>query len=285
MGSARMDPRMPGASDIASLEEARDRIAALEAQLDDQARERAELIHLVSHEFRTPITVISGFGRLLRNEGHGPLNEDQRRFVDESLKACRRLDDFVGDLLEARADRTTPFEITPAPADLHEVIESLLEALVPMLEERGMKVEMRLRASAPVMSLDARRIEQVMTNLMTNAIRYGRPAGVIRIATVDATDGSGCTRVCVEDDGPGIRPEDRDRLFAPYVRGGESGEVRGLGIGLALCRRIIDAHGGRIHVEQGELGGARFVFELPGASTSQDSRSTVRAARPEGVNR
>ena len=282
---------MPRASDIASLEEARDRIAALEARLDDQARARTELIHLVSHEFRTPITVISGFGRLLQNEGHGALNDQQRRFVAESLKACRRLDDFVGDLLEARTDTATPFEIEVAPTDLHEVIEAPLEALVPMLEERGIKVEMRLHAPDPVLSLDARRIEQVMTNLLTNAIRYGRSAGVIRVATETPADGSGLTWVSVEDDGPGIPPEDRERLFAPYVRGALAGEVSGLGIGLALCRRIIEAHGGRIHVEEGALGGARFVFGLPCASASPDSRSyasdasDASEARPEGETR
>lgn len=276
---------MPGASDIASLEEARDRIAALEAQLDEQARARAELIHLVSHELRTPITVISGFGRLLRNEGHGALNEDQRRFVEECLNACRRLDDFVGDLLEARADAATPFEIVRARADLHEVIAAPLEALVPMIEERGMKVEVRLRASEPVIAFDARRIEQVMTNLLTNAIRYGRPAGLIRIGSEEAVDGSGEILVSVEDDGPGIRPEDRDRLFAPYVRGVATGEVPGLGIGLALCRRIIEAHDGRIHVEEGELGGARFVFALPRAAATRESRPAAAVAGPEGVNR
>lgn len=276
---------MPGAPKIAPLEEARARIEALEAQLGRQARERAELIHLVCHELRTPITVISGFGRLLKNEGHGTLNEDQHRFVDESLKACRRLDDFVGDLLEARADAATPFEIELEPADLHELIEAPLEALVPMLEERGMKVEARLRASDPVIPLDPRRIEQVLTNLMTNAIRYGRPAGMIRIASEDVSDEGERVRISVEDDGPGIRPEDRERLFAPYVRGDDTGEVRGLGIGLALCRRILLGHGGRIHVEEGELGGARFVFDLPRPSPLDLSRSIVPTAGPQGVTR
>lgn len=285
-GLARTELRMPGAFDIASLEEARDRIAALESRLADQARERAELIHLVSHEFRTPITVISGFGRLLQSEGHGSLNDEQRRFVGESLKAVRRLDEFVGDLLEARVDAPTPFDIEPAPADLHEVIEAQLEALVPMLEERGTKVEMWPRAPDPEFDFDTRRIEQVMTNLLTNAIRYGRAAGVIRVATRAAEDEPDWILVTVEDDGPGIPVEDRERLFAPYVRGCSTGEIRGLGIGLALCRRIIEAHGGRIHVEEGELGGASFVFGLPTGPRNLDTRRGVAEARgPEGVNR
>ena len=134
------------------------------------------------------------------------------------------------------------------------------------------------------MALDPRH-QQVVTNLMMTAIRYGRPSGVIRIASEDVTEGRRLARVSVEDDGPGIRPADRERLFAPYVRGGDRGEVPGLGIGLALCRRIVDAHGGRIHVEEGELGGACFVFELPLESASEHFRPSAFMAGPEGENR
>jgi len=249
---------------VVCLESARSRIAELEARLAEQARQRTELIHLVCHELRTPITVLGGFGRLLANEVHGTLNAQQQHFVEESLKACARLDAFVEDLLEARPDAATPFPVAPAPADLHDVLEAPLGALMPRLEERGIKVEMRLRASDPMFAFDARRIEQVVTNLLTNAIRHGRASGVIRIETVDIElEGVRAIQVSVEDDGPGIPPSDRERLFAPYVRGVATDGMRGLGIGLALCRRIVEAHAGRLRVEEGELSGARFVFGLP----------------------
>ena len=249
------------------LEASESRVASLEAELSDHARRRAELIHLVSHELRTPITVIGGFARLLQSEGHGSLNEEQHRFVSEGLKACRRLDDFVSDLLEARMDSETPFVVEPVLGDLHETIESGLESLMPVLEDRGMKVELILRASDSRVLFDERRISQVVTNLMTNAIRYGSPSGMVRVATADSTGpaGRGAIEVAVEDDGPGIPTADRERLFAPFVRGEGTEETDGLGIGLAICRRIIDAHSGQIRVEAGSLGGARFIFELPRA--------------------
>lgn len=265
IAKASPDARPVGADASASSRAvAHSRIAFLEAQLAEQARERTQLIHLVSHELRTPITVIAGFGRLLQQEAHGPLNAEQHRFVAETLAACGRLDAFVGDLLEARADPGATIALDRRERDLHEVIEAPLEALMPMLEERGIKVEMRLHASEPTLCLDARRVEQVVTNLMTNAIRYGRPAGVIRIESRDASgaDAPG-VEVAVEDDGPGIPSADRERLFAPFVRGPGAGDDGGLGVGLALCRRIIEAHAGRIQVERGELRGARFVFTLP----------------------
>lgn len=251
-----------------TLDEARVRIGALEARLADQARVRAELVHLVCHELRTPITVISGFGRLLQNEVQGVLNEEQHRYVTEVLKSCTRLDAFVSDLLEARDDAATPFRVDVERGRLHDTLEAQLESLLPMLEERDLRVELTRHAADDDMDFDPRRIAQVVTNLMTNAIRYGRAGGVIRVETRDlphgaADDESAWVEVAVEDDGEGIPAADRERLFEPFVRGAGSEESSGLGIGLALCRRIVEAHGGRIRVDRGALGGARFVFELP----------------------
>ncbi len=250
-----------------SLDEALARVAALEERLAREARERAELVHLVSHELRTPITVITGFGRLLQNEAHGSLNKEQSHYIDQSLKACRRLDQFVLDLMEARPDSASSLPVEIEMADLHATIRGQLESLSPLLEERGIEVDLVLAARAVHLPFDPRRIEQVMTNLVTNAIRYGRVGGRIRIATRSIDEPApGSVEVAVEDDGPGIPVEDRERLFAPFVRGGGEKDSEGLGIGLAICRRIIAAHGGSIRVETGTLGGARFVFSLSGAA-------------------
>ena len=261
-----------------TLDEAQARIGALEAQLAEQARVRAELVHLVCHELRTPITVISGFGRLLQNEVQGVLNEEQHRYVTEVLRSCTRLDAFVSDLLEARDDAATPFRVDVERGRLHDTLEAQLESLLPMLEERDLRVELSRHAADDEMDFDPRRIAQVVTNLMTNAIRYGRAGGVIRVETRDlrrpAEDGSQWVEIAVEDDGEGIPAADRERLFEPFVRGAGSAESSGLGIGLALCRRIVEAHGGRIRVDRGALGGARFVFELPrlGSAEGKDGQ-------------
>jgi signal transduction histidine kinase len=255
----------PEPDQLLELDLAQKRIAELESELSRQAGIRAELIHLVSHELRTPITVISGFGRLLQSDARGALNDHQRHFVDESLKACRRLDRFVGDLMEASRAGGTPLAIEIVEADLHETIHAQLESLAPLLADREMQIELRLAPSLPRLRFDPRRIEQVITNLLTNALRYGRPKGTICIATaIESTKNDGqFVAVAVEDDGCGIPENDRERLFAPYVRGEGQTKGGGLGIGLAICRRIVDSHGGRISVGSGELGGARFVFALP----------------------
>ncbi|MEZ4333567.1 MAG: HAMP domain-containing sensor histidine kinase [Myxococcota bacterium] len=250
------------------LEFAAKRIAELEAELARQARVRTQLVHLVAHELRTPITVISGFGRLLLGDEGGRLGDRQRHFVDECLKACRRLDAFVGDLLEADDDSATPLPIESVPADLNATIAGQLESLAPLLAERGLSIERRFDPSLAPFGFDPRRIEQVITNLMTNAIRYGRRCGVVRISTrfepaADGPVGEGYAVVEVEDDGPGIPEIDRERLFVPYVRGQGRAKSDGLGIGLAICRRIVASHGGTIRAEASALGGACLRFALP----------------------
>lgn len=246
------------------LEEALLRVNDLEAKLACQARERTELVHLVCHELRTPITVISGFGRLLQNEAHGTLNYEQTHYIDQSLKACRRLDRFVVDLLDAQPESGSPLSVEIKDADLHVLIRARLESLAPLLDERGIQIELDLAARGSRLPFDERRIEQVITNLMTNAIRYGRERGVIRIATQSVRVGTvSSVEVSVEDDGPGIPIADRERLFAPYVRGEGQTDCEGLGIGLAICRRVVASHAGTIRVDTSELGGARFVFALP----------------------
>jgi signal transduction histidine kinase len=284
-------PRGKGSAQ--QLVEARDRIALLERRLAAQGRARTELVHLVSHELRTPITVISGFARLLQSESGGPLGPEQHRYIDECLAACRRLDRFVDDLLEACPDSPCALSVEPREGDLDQTIRGLLESLAPLLDERGQRVETIWGGACRVL-FDGGRIEQVVTNLVTNAVRHGREGGRIRVSTElvpsprkigSAThvarepDHRLRARVSVEDDGPGIAEADRERLFQPYVRGtaGRGTSVRrsdvgsgasaerggGLGIGLAICRRIIAAHEGEIRVEDSALGGARFSFVLP----------------------
>lgn len=264
-------PAFADAGDLRrELDFAAKRIAELEAELARQARVRTELVHLVAHELRTPITVISGFGRLVLGDEAGCLSDRQRHFVDECLKACRRLDAFVGDLLAADDDSATPLAIEVVPADLNATIAGQLESLAPLLTERGLSIERRLDPSLAPFGFDPRRIEQVITNLMTNAIRYGRRCGVVRISTRlepaagdDGRVGAGLAVVEVEDDGPGIPEGDRERLFVPYVRGEGRAKSDGLGIGLAICRRIVASHGGTIRAGASALGGACFRFALP----------------------
>lgn len=257
------------------LTEARARIESLETALDDQARSSAELLQWVSHELRTPITVIRGFGRLLEDETRGELNRDQRVFVAEALKACRRLDRFVEDLLSTCPKSDTAMALAFEHADLHVAILSQVAALEPLYQERGVTVELDLAATAPLLSFDQDRVEQVLANLMSNALHYGGSGGRVRLSTRNQAEPlPGSIVVSVEDEGPGIPPADRERVFDAYFRGDVGfaaiRERAGLGVGLAICRRIVDAHKGTIRAVDGALGGACIEVTLPGPTRSHE---------------
>jgi len=250
--------------DPAELARAQDLVAALESSLESQSHAHADLIHLLCHELRTPVTVINGFSRLLLDESNGELSEQQTRFVNESLKACRRLDLLVSDLLEASPGLGLPLAVRRERTRLDDVIRSTSDALSPLFEERKITVELNLAPAIEDLDLDPVRIEQVMTNLLTNSIRYGQIGGAIFVGRVETVeDGDPVVRVYVEDDGPGIPEIDRKRIFEPYVRGASHAICSGLGVGLSICQRIITSHAGSIRVEEGSKGGARFVFTLP----------------------
>jgi signal transduction histidine kinase len=194
----------------------------------------------------------------------GELNERQEHFLREAQKSCQRLNTFIGNLLEAarKASVVGPLEVTRA--SLEPTVRAALGLLRPLLLERELIAELRVDPAAPSPRFDPPRIEQVLINLLGNAVKYAPPGTRVEIAVRGGIfDGRPCAEVSVSDEGPGVNPIDRQRIFEPYVRTGEAAEEGGLGLGLALCKRIIEAHGGAIRVEPRPTGGSRFVFFLP----------------------
>lgn len=246
-----------------TLEDARREIARLRDALDRQAAEREELLSVVSHELRTPVTVIRGYNNLLLSEEVGALSERQREFLEQSNRSCTRLDRFIGDLLAAAGD---PRSQQPEPrlASLDPVLEETLASLRPLLDERGIDVDLKVDRDAAEAWFDPVRIEQVLTNLLVNAIRFSQPGTQVSVRTrPQQVAGRPGVEVSVVDTGPGVPEPDRERVFEPYVRAANDERGGGLGLGLAICKRIVDAHEGAIGVDDGPGGGSRFFFRLP----------------------
>jgi signal transduction histidine kinase len=247
---------------------------ALRAEVRQRADERADLLAMVSHELRTPLTVISGYNKLLLSEEVGELAAEQRRYLRESSKSCARLNSFVDSLLEARSEK--PLELASGKlcaASLEPTILGVTGFLRPMLEERDQRVDVCFAPGALHACFDRIRIEQVLTNLIANAIKYAKSASTIEVATRPlSAGGQDWIEVSVADEGPGIPRDQRERIFEPYVRGEGNGQT-GLGLGLAICRRIVEAHGGSIVVVDREGGGSRFSFTLPVAEEASARES------------
>jgi signal transduction histidine kinase len=247
-------------------------VASLRERLRRERAEREEMLTVVSHELRTPVTIISGYNRLLLSEEVGPLTEEQRRFLVESTKGCQRLNAFIAHLLEASRERAGDEVIEVSRGSLRVLIEGVTDLLQPLLEEQDLRVDLDVPPDADRAEFDRLRVDQVLTNLIGNAIKHAPSGGSIEIATrrlPASSSGERPTRpfieVSVSDEGPGVPEEDRGRIFEAYVQAGEHSRAGGLGLGLAVCKRLVEAHGGSIAVTDRPGGGSRFAFTLPAA--------------------
>jgi signal transduction histidine kinase len=252
------------------LHEGSREVATLRERLRRERAEREEMLTVVSHELRTPVTIISGYNRLLLSQDVGPLNEEQRRFLVESSKGCRRLNAFIENLLEASRERAGDDVLEVSHGSLRAVIHGVAGLLEPLLEEQDLRIDIDVPDDADRAQFDRLRVEQVLTNLIGNAIKHAPSGGSIEIATrrtpPPVAGGRPLVEVSVSDEGPGVPVEDRDRIFEAYVQAGEQSRAGGLGLGLAVCKRLIEAHGGAIYVTDRPGGGSRFAFTLPAAA-------------------
>jgi signal transduction histidine kinase len=261
-----------------ALHDARRELAALRERLRSESAEREELLTVVSHELRTPCTVIQGYNRLLLSGRFGELSERQRRFLEESQKSCQRLNAFIGNLVETARQSLSvgPLEVAEAP--LAPLVEGVVRHLAPLLEEQRLRVELDLHRDAPRVRCDPPRVEQVLVNLIGNALKFAPIGSAVEIASRTVEQGGRrMVEIAVLDAGPGVDPRDAERIFEPYVQAGERRKAGGLGLGLAICRRIVEAHGGRIGVEPRPGGGARFAFTLPAAGPERLDRTAAGA--------
>ena len=234
-------------------------------------RTRAEFMGVVSHELRNPLASIYGFMQILVQEKAGPLTDMQRDFLQSaslSVKQLWRLVDDINDLVQSDLDRLV---LQREPVAIGDVIRAAVETTEPLMENARMRVETHIAAGLPVTVADPVRLRQVLSNLLSNAIKFSEPDTTIHI---DACMADGLIRVSVQDTGPGIAPEDAERIFERFIKGTNipQQDASGLGLGLAVVRQLVTAHGGRVWVEtSGERAagsgqravGSAFVFTIP----------------------
>jgi signal transduction histidine kinase len=241
------------------LAEARAEIDRLRERLSAELADRDELIAVVSHELQTPLTVIAGFNGLLMSERVGKLNAEQRRFLTESERSCRRLQAFVGNLIEASRQSAGEGPLELREASLEAAVRGVVEFLHPLFEERGLRAELALAPDAARARFHPLRMEQVLVNLIGNAIRHTPANGEIAVALRAVAGG---VEVLVHDDGPGIPAEVRDALRNPPLFGARRATI---GLGLQIVRRILELHGSRLDIDD-SVRGTRVRFELPAAN-------------------
>jgi two-component system, OmpR family, sensor histidine kinase KdpD len=247
------------ANQIASAIE-RDHLArrAEGARIDvETERMRNALLSSVSHDLRTPLTVITGAATSLRGDSGLP-RAKQLELLDTIVEEGRRLGRLVGDLLDMT--RLEAGAVRPN-REWHSVEEVVGAALARLDDAVGPhSVELRLPPDPPLVPLDDVLVEQALFNLLENAVKYAPPGTPIALTV---TLEPGWLRLEVADRGPGLAPEEAERVFTKFYRGAQAGGRRGAGLGLTICRAIAEAHGGRVSAAPRGGGGAVFTLELP----------------------
>lgn len=235
-----------------------------QGRAEEANRLKDEFVALVSHELRTPLNGILGLAAVL---GRGPLDAEQQRHVEAIRRMTGALGDVVDDILDLAKIEHGKLELEPTPYDVVRCVEDAVEAVAMLAARKGL--ELGYRIEPPVIERavgDPRRVRQVLINLLSNAVKFTDQGEVwVVVRTVRVDSGEWEVRFAVEDTGPGIPPDQLDRLFVPFRRlpGSSDDEIAGTGLGLSICKRMAEAMGGRVRAES-EVGvGSAFHLELP----------------------
>ena len=257
------------AIDVTEQVRSRQRVENLAAELQDAVRARDEFISICSHELKTPITSMKLQFQMAAKQLE---RDDPRVFSRESIEKrtntanhqLARMAHLIEDMLDVSRISAGKLQVNRERLDLYEVLHEVVERFGEQFASLGMPMHFEGRANEARVEGDRYRLEQVISNLFTNALKYGAAKPV----DVTLTSSAGTVRMSVTDRGIGIAPENLDRVFGRFERAVSASNISGLGLGLYISRNIIEAHGGRIWVES-ELGkGSTFFVELPSIPVS-----------------
>ena len=251
-----------------SEEVRRAELAAHESQL------KAALFSGVTHDVKTPLAAITAAVTSLM-EGKGFPERVRREHLATIKQEAERLHRVVNNLLDVARLRAGALVATKKPSPIDELMESVLNRLRPHLQ--GREIEIRVGDEVPEVPMDVVQIDQVLTNLIENALKFTPQGSPISLLAIGSQRG---VRVTVADRGPGIDKTDRVRILEPFERG--EGANAGTGLGLAICNAIVVAHGGRMWISDNPHGGAAFTFELP---CDEESAAKEVSDAPAGARR
>jgi len=233
----------------------------LEKAREEAIAARTQFIAMASHEVRTPLTAIKEGIRLVLTEATGPLNDDQKELLEIARRNSERLSRLINDLLDFQKLKSGKMEFDMHQNNINEVVLEIAETMMPLVNEKGLHLVTDLDTTAPIVAFDKDRIQQVLTNVISNGIKFTKEGSVtIRTSCRDNT-----VQVSVQDTGPGIRSEDLPKLFHEFeqLAAPNGPKMGGSGLGLAISRQIMKKHNAKIWAES-KLGKGTVVhFVLP----------------------
>ncbi len=262
--------------DITERKETEAALQHAKEEADKANRAKSDFLSAMSHELRTPLHAILGFGQLLQFNPKEPLTRTQKSSVDLIMKGGRHLLELINDILDLAKIESGRVDFSYESIDISAVAEECLELVADMAEKKGIEIIIdNPDSDNTFVYTDFIRIKQVLLNLLSNAIKYNRDNGKVTVRMEDSA--AGMRRVSVIDTGAGIAEYLLGDLFKPFSRlGAESTEIEGTGIGLVVCKNLLESMQGRIGVDSREGIGSTFWFEIPG-SVGLDDQDGVQA--------
>ncbi len=238
-------------------------IADKSAQLEAASRHKSEFLANMSHELRTPLNAIIGFSEILAEKMFGDINEKQTEYLQDILESGRHLLSLINDILDLSKIEAGRMELEVSDFDLPNAIDNALILVRERANRRGITLAHSVDERLGTIRGDERKVKQVLLNLLSNALKFTPEGGRI---DVGAGVHDGVAEIAVTDTGVGIAPEDQEAVFEEFRQVGTADKkVEGTGLGLALSRKFIELHGGRIWVESEVGKGSTFRFTLPSA--------------------
>ena len=251
----------------ANVNRMNDELQRLYRELETASRHKSEFLANMSHELRTPLNAIIGFSQVLRDGLFGEVNAKQEEYLEDILTSGHHLLALINDVLDLSKVEAGQVQLELAPFSLGDALERGVSMVREQATRNGVQVTLHANDGFHVVTGDERRVRQVIFNLLSNAVKFTSAGGSV---DVTATRANGEVRVSVADTGPGITEDDLDRIFEEFQQT-EAGarQHEGTGLGLALSKRFVEMHGGRIWCDSEVGKGSTFVFTIPSAAVGR----------------
>jgi len=239
------------------------------SELEKANKLQADFTAMIAHDLRSPLMNITGVAEVMSVGMFGGVTEEQKKWLGRIQANSRTLVDLVSDFLDFSKLESGYVEVRKERVDLSELIQKSIENFRLLAQEKGISISDAVDLSLPAVHVDPRRLDQVLSNLISNAIKFAGEKGETEVGAVLADASQ--VKVWVRDNGVGIPADEIGQLFQKYRQGDNAkcSSRQGTGLGLVICKMIIEAHGGEIWVESQQGKGSTFFFSLP--ATPADS--------------
>ena len=248
-----------------ALEEHRRRLEEINQDLLRKNKEIQNFYHMVSHELSSPLTSARECMSTVLNGMAGPLNDKQRKFLEIARQSCSQMCVYVNDLLDVARLHTGKLAINPCPVSIDKLVHRVVASMSPAAQEKGIRLKHIIQPDLPEVGIDENRIAQVLSNMLSNALKFTPEGGEIMVRVADNPISPEFVLVSVRDTGRGVEPDKLPYIFdRPYqAKSSDWMDRGGMDLGLYICRELIRLHGGDIlaHSEPGK--GSTFSFTIP----------------------